>query len=192
MKVAHSVLFLSLVAYATVIGCSRSSRTTAGDAVSLRAIDLEQYEALVHSSSRKLLVVNFWASWCPPCLTELPYFVNARTKYLDRDVNVLFVSVDSDSELPSVKEILKKEGVDWTSYHRSGDANSFISSVHREWSGALPATVVYGPGGELRDFWEGAVQEAELEKKILALLQDNEAPGAHEDITGPGAGETEE
>ena len=192
MKAAHSVLFLILAASAAVIGCSRSSRVNAEDAAELRAIDFEQYEALVRSSSRKLLIVNFWASWCPPCLAELPYFVNARAKYLGRDVNVLFVSVDFDSELPSAKEILRKNGVHWTSYHQNGDANSFISNVHGEWSGALPATAIYGPGGELRDFWEGAVQESELEDKIVALLQDNESPGRREGTTRPGEDEMEE
>lgn len=132
------------------------------------------YNDLVQEiSSRKgrIVIVNFWATWCMPCRVEFPDFVRFGKEFEDKGVDVVFVSTDYEPDMPQVVDFLEENQVPWESYIKTGVDFEFITSFHSEWSGALPATFVYDQNGSLRAFWEGITSFKELESTVAAILE---------------------
>lgn len=127
-------------------------------------------KAVDEVSASAAVVVNFWATWCHPCREEFPMFVQTGQSYRRRGVKLMFVSMDFREDQKAVVEFLEKQGADLPSYLRTGKDHEFITTVHSPWSGALPATVVYGPKRKLRYFWEGIVKEEQLTKALDTLV----------------------
>lgn len=161
----HLTLMLALL----LSGCAAKSPNT-----SELAPEPVNYNDLVQEiSSRKgrIVVVNFWATWCMPCRVEFPDFVRFGKEFEDKGVDVVFVSTDYEPDMPQVIDFLKEHDVPWESYMKTGVDFEFISSFHSEWSGALPATFVYDRNGSLRAFWEGITSFKELESSVSAILE---------------------
>ncbi len=121
------------------------------------------------------VVVNFWATWCEPCLEEFPGFVSVARAYASKEVKVLFVSMDFPDEQEPVLAFLREAGASLPSYLRRGKDHDFIMTVHSSWSGALPATLIYGSKKKIRYFWEGKVDEAQLRKALDELIAEASA-----------------
>jgi len=85
-------------------------------------------------------------------------------------LKLVLVSADFDDQLPGVHAFLGKNGVRDTTYLKAGDDMTFINTLSRDWSGALPATFVYDPQGRLVSFWEGKADEARFEKAVRQAL----------------------
>jgi len=103
--------------------------------------------------------VNYWATWCGPCVEEFPMIVHLAEKFTD-DAIILFVSTDWLDAKQRVIEFLQKQGVTGLSLIKNQNDNEFIDSISREWSGALPFTIVYDKNtGNVVDFWEGKQPE---------------------------------
>ncbi len=90
-------------------------------------------------------IINFWATWCKPCVEELPYFEDIHKKYANQPVKVILVSLDFKTHietklLPFIKENkLESEVISLV----DSDANSWIDKVDTNWDGAIPITIVY-------------------------------------------------
>ncbi len=118
-----------------------------------------------------LYVVNFWATWCKPCIAELPYFEQAHTRYKANKVKVLLVSMDFPNELekrvvPFIKKRnLKPEVV----LLEDPDPNTWINKVNPQWQGDIPATVLY-KNSRRQDFKSGEIKEEELNTLIKKHL----------------------
>ena len=128
--------------------CSRSpvdlQEATAGDILT----------AVAKHKGEKAVLVNYWATWCGPCVKEFPMIVELSKKYADEAV-VLFVSADWLDEKKRAMEFLKKQGVKGLSFIKNQKDNEFIDGIHKDWSGALPFTIVYGKNsGNVVDSWE--------------------------------------
>ncbi|MCB2203831.1 TlpA family protein disulfide reductase [bacterium] len=118
-----------------------------------------------------ILVINFWATWCAPCVAELPYFEELRSRYPSGQVRVLLVSLDFPKQLEKrLLPFLEKKDI-----HSSvvvlddPDANSWIDRVSPEWSGAIPATLILGPG--IREFREQSFTRKELFTLVQSLVE---------------------
>lgn len=133
------------------------------------------YDALlseIKDTDAEVTVVNFWATWCGPCREEFPAFVQLGKDFESEGVRVLFVSMDFDDEVPEVAAFLAEQNWDRPSYLRTGNDHEFISALHDEWSGVLPATMVYRQEGELVDFWQGEpVTFEELHTRVLNAVR---------------------
>lgn len=99
----------------------------------------------------KAVLLNMWASWCGPCVEEFPHIVKLQRKY-DQRLRVIFVSADFERE-PAV-DFLRKQGVDWTTYFKTGNDQSFIESVSDNWTGAMPFTKIIDKKGNVVASWE--------------------------------------
>tara|TARA_R110000868_G_scaffold37111_1_gene131270 strand:- start:7221 stop:7706 length:486 start_codon:yes stop_codon:yes gene_type:complete len=117
----------------------------------------------------KPVLINFWATWCIPCIEEFPYIMELKDKYGD-DFELIFVSGDFTEAKGEAKEFLKNQEVNFTTYYKVGNDNEFITTISDTWSGALPYTVIYSKDGTVSTEWEGKqefeVFEAELLKAI--------------------------
>jgi thiol-disulfide isomerase/thioredoxin len=121
----------------------------AGEPVKL--VKPEQYKArIVAPKKGRVLVVNFWATWCDPCREEMPSLVAASKGFPSKDVAVVLVSVDSLKATPAVEKYLAKEKVPFVCWQaKSRDPQTFVDAVDRSWSGAVPYTLVYSRTGTL-------------------------------------------
>jgi len=116
-------------------------------------------------------VINFWSTWCAPCIKELPYFEALGAKYSDQKVKVILVSLDFPKQLETkLKPFLKENSLQSEVLVLTDpDANSWVDKVNPAWSGAIPATVVYK--GDKNEFYEKAFEDlAELEEVVTPFL----------------------
>ncbi len=118
----------------------------------------------------KVYVVNFWATWCAPCVKELPAFEQLQAKYADRGVKVLLVSLDFPGHLESrLKPFLQQMNIQSEVVLLDDpDANRWIPLVDESWQGAIPATVVYTK--DYRAFHQREFTFEQLEAVIKPLL----------------------
>ncbi|WP_422107605.1 TlpA family protein disulfide reductase [Winogradskyella sp.] len=144
--------------------------TNAQSDIDLRIYDYDGLEPLINKTDNKIHVVNFWATWCAPCVKELPYFEAIKEKYESNNVEVLLVSLDFprnyDSKLkPFIKKHnLKSEVVAFDDV----DQNRWIPAINEAWTGALPATIIYN--NEKRQFYERSFTLEELETELKQFL----------------------
>ncbi len=123
---------------------------------------------IVHRASSKdtLYIINFWATWCAPCVGELPEFNALQSRYANMPVKVLLVSLDFKGDntfkLARFLELKKiKPEVVWLS---DTDPNVFIPKIDNSWEGSIPATVIVQPGKQFKKFIEGTITEKQISK----------------------------
>ncbi len=151
---------------------TRMQRASTG-ALKILPIDEKTYSKLLAQTKGKVKLVNFWATWCQPCVTEFPGILKLREKYQARGLEVIFVSADLvDDKNGPVTEFLRKHNVDFITYILDAkDTDGFINAVSDKWSGALPATFIYDQKGHLVSSLFGKKDFQEFEKMILPLIQ---------------------
>jgi thiol-disulfide isomerase/thioredoxin len=89
------------------------------------------------------VVINFWATWCKPCVQELPYFKKADSLLKGENITFIFVSFDMPSKAKSVQQYIKKMNLSGTHYLISSpDLDRFINQVEKSWQGMIPYTIV--------------------------------------------------
>ena len=128
------------------------------------------YYNVISKKGEEAVLLNFWATWCAPCVAEFPMIVDLADEY-ENDLAVYFISVDWLDEKKKAISFLKKQGVDWTTFIKDEKDNAFINGIHAEWSGALPFTILYGKtSGEVVDFWEGEQPDERFTKAVNAAI----------------------
>jgi thiol-disulfide isomerase/thioredoxin len=123
------------------------------------------------SSPDTFYVVNFWATWCGPCVKELPEFEKLERQFAGRPVKVLMVSLDFKEAYPGkiVKFINRKKLKQEVVWLNETDANVFIPKIEKMWEGSIPATLLVYPKNYYRNFFDGMVTA-----KQLSLLIDKQ------------------
>jgi thiol-disulfide isomerase/thioredoxin len=128
-------------------------------------------EPLLQPPVSGILILNFWATWCAPCVEELPYFEEVTRKHDPREVRVVLINLDFRKQLTKrLLPFLQKRDIASTVVILDDpDANAWIDKIHPEWSGAIPATLILGPG--IRDFREQSFTRNELHSLIESYLE---------------------
>jgi thiol-disulfide isomerase/thioredoxin len=125
----------------------------AGPAASepVKLVKPEQYRSRVVAAKKgRVLLVNFWATWCDPCREEMPALVSAAKGFSSKDLAVALVSTDSLKKTPQVQKFLAAGKIPFVCWQaKSPDPKRFIDAVDRTWDGAVPYTLVYDRKGEL-------------------------------------------
>ena len=127
------------------------------------------------SSQDTIYIVNFWATWCGPCLKELPEFDKLNEAYANRPVKIVLVSVDFPNDYPKkvVNLIKKRKLTHEVGWLNETDANYFIPKIDNRWQGSIPATLILSNRNEYKNFFEGMVSAKQLQvliDKQLALM----------------------
>ena len=134
----------------------------------VEVVDLAELERKMIHTENRLTLFNFWATWCGPCIKELPHFDALASK--NKNVKVYLVSVDFPSELEKVKKFVAKKSWDAdVLFLNEKDADRYMTVIHTEWSGAIPATLFVTNDGKTF-FHEKAFTEEELEKHVKNYL----------------------
>lgn len=136
----------------------------------LEIYDYDGLEPLINRKDNKIHVVNFWATWCAPCVKELPYFEAVHKQYKDKGVEVLLVSLDFPNTYDTrLKPFIKKHALkSKVVAFDDTDQNRWIPAINKNWSGALPATIIYR--GDQRQFYEKSFTQDELEIELKQFI----------------------
>jgi thiol-disulfide isomerase/thioredoxin len=135
-------------------------------------ITLQQLQSkTIRTDNDSVYVVNFWATWCKPCVAELPYFEEAGKQFAAKNVKVVLVSLDLLADKEKVNQFIQNKNIQNDVYLlNETDPNSWINKIDTTWSGGIPSTVIYKKGVKLF-FHEGdfATQQ-ELDSVIQSKL----------------------
>jgi len=133
----------------------------------VKTVDMQQLQTMTGKQSNDTLyVVNFWATWCKPCVHEMPYFETSSQKFKNQKVKFIFVSTNYAREAEQVKNFINQKKVQSdVLLINAGTPNSWIDAIDSNWSGAIPATIMY-KHGKTALFHEGEFTQAQLDSVI--------------------------
>jgi peroxiredoxin len=139
--------------------------------VSIQAVDLEAVAKLAKNDTKKLLLVNLWATWCGPCVAELPEFVNMNRMYRGREFQLLTISLDDIAKKDDALRVLKENHVAASNLILSADdRDKFAEALDQEWPGPVPYTILIAPGGKIVYRKTGAIEPLEVKRAIVNFL----------------------
>ncbi len=135
-------------------------------------IKVPELTKILNSPDNKLFVINFWATWCQPCIIELPHFEKVAKDYDPAKVKFILVSLDFPSQIKSrLIPFLKKNKVTLdVAVMTDVDYNSWIDLIDPLWQGNIPATLFLNNTTKKRYFHMGTVDEPGLKKYINSFL----------------------
>lgn len=139
--------------------------------VRLNPVDEAGYLKQVAARKGKVLLVNFWATWCEPCRKEMPELGRVQTSLRSRGFELLTISADEPEDEKAAVAFLVKAGIPDPAYlKRVKNDDRFINSIDAKWSGALPALVLYDQSGKKVRTWVGESDLKAVEAAIKKLL----------------------
>lgn len=138
--------------------------------VDVKVMRFNQFESYLNQDNDTLYIVNFWATWCKPCVAELPYFEKINSEYANNKVKVILVSVDFKDDLESrLIPFLKNKNIkSEVILLDETDPNTYIDKVSKKWSGAIPVTYIYR--GDNVNFYEKNFTYKDLNLLVMQFL----------------------
>ncbi len=162
-----------------VFGCStkwkeksdwivKAQQEWAKEPVQLNDIDVAGIKDLLKNDSDKLRLINIWATWCGPCVTEFPEFITMNRMYRKRDFEFISISADDPAKKEKALQFLQKQQASNVNYIFSGDDKyQLIEAVDPNWQGALPYTILVEPGGKIVYARQGIIDPLQMKKTII-------------------------
>jgi thiol-disulfide isomerase/thioredoxin len=153
------------IAVVVVILCSLQG-VTAQKAI---VVKFDALQKILDTKSDQIQVINFWATWCAPCIKELPLLekINAQKNL---NAKITLINLDYADKLDKVNEFMVRKNIQSDVLLLDDiDYNSWIDKVDKSWSGAIPATLIINPRTGKRKFVEKELKEGELENLIATL-----------------------
>jgi peroxiredoxin len=172
------------VARTKVVGCSIKwagkeaqvqayMEKLAAEPVLLAKADAEVLRALRKNDSGKLRLVNFWTTWCPPCVAEFGEFVTINRMYRHRDFEMVLVSMNRPDEENRVMEFLKKQQASNRNLiFASADRENLINAFNPEWQGEVPYTVLIDPEGKVVYGETGSIDPLMVKRAVLKAMNE--------------------
>lgn len=140
----------------------------AKEPVSLDTITETGIKDLLKNTSGKLRLINVWATWCGPCVTEFPDFITINRMYRKRDFEFVSISADNPSNKEKVAKFLQQQQASCKNYlFNEIDKYKLIEAVDPNWQGALPYTILVEPGGKIIYGKQGTINPAAIKKMIV-------------------------
>jgi peroxiredoxin len=133
--------------------------------------DINGIKEILANKTEKYWLINVWATWCGPCVIEFPEFVTMQRMYGARDFEFVSISTDGVKKKEKVLEFLKDKSAATKNYlYSAEDKYPFIEAVDKNWSGALPYTLLIAPGGEIVYAHQGVIDPLEVKKEIMKKI----------------------
>ena len=137
---------------------------------SVKTYTYSELKPLLEKNDGKTYIVNFWATWCAPCVKELPYFEKIKKEYDDKNVEVLLVSLDFPKQVEKklIPFINKRKLNSKVVLLDDINEDVWIKAIDENWSGAIPATLIYNKNK--RSFYEHSFDYETLEKELQTFI----------------------
>lgn len=137
----------------------------------VKMVNYNELKPYLEKNDDTTYIVNFWATWCAPCVKELPYFEKIKQEYASKNVEVLLVSLDFPKQVEKkiIPFINKKQLQSEVVLLNDIDENVWIKAIDSTWSGALPATLIYNKNN--RKFYEQSFDYSMLETELKTFLK---------------------
>jgi thiol-disulfide isomerase/thioredoxin len=122
-----------------------------------------------------IYVVNFWSTWCKPCIEEIPYLQSITKKYADKKVKLLLVSLDTYKSYPEkLNAFIKKHKIySAIAWLNETDADIFCPAIDNKWSGAIPATIIVNSKTGYKNFFEEKFSPKQFELELKKAFAGN-------------------
>lgn len=165
--IISSALLLFAAAAVTVVVVNHES--VAKDRLppfTLKTLDGTDWSSTQHNN--KVLVINFWATWCPPCRKEMPVFVDLQHEYASRGVEFIGIAIDNAE---SVRDFVSSYGVDFTILLGESEGAELTKQLGNK-MGGLPYTVIVDSNGIVHTRHIGAIEREQLDPILAQLSAD--------------------
>lgn len=140
----------------------------AKEPVSIETIDESGLKELISNKTDKLRLINVWATWCGPCVTEFPDFMQMQHMYRLRDFEFVSVSADNpDKKEKALKFLQGKHASNKNYIFNIEDKYKLIEAIDPNWQGALPYTILVEPGGKIVYAKQGPIDAKMMKKAIV-------------------------
>jgi thiol-disulfide isomerase/thioredoxin len=134
----------------------------------VEVVKFDRLQNIIEGKAEKIQVINFWATWCAPCVKELPLFEKLNAD--EKEVKVTLVNLDFADKEKKVESFLSKKKMKTEVLLLDEiDYNTWIDKVDQSWGGAIPATLIINPKNGKRKFIERELQEGELQKLLAEV-----------------------
>lgn len=129
------------------------------------------YREILKSNRGKVVLVDFWATWCGPCREEMPKLAALANQLRNRGFVLITISADDPEQEGEAYDFLQRQGIRMPAYIKHvKDDEQFINSIDRAWSGALPALFLYDRQGRKAASFIGETETARLKSAVEKLL----------------------
>ena len=160
-----------ITALAIIVSCTEHkeiNNVSYVEGTTIKSFDFNGLQSYIDNYPSEKVVVNFWATWCAPCIKEIPAFEKITEKYNSEEVKVLLVSLDFPDQIDKLTTFIDtKEIKSEVVFLDDGDANSWIPKIDKSWSGAIPATLIKTKKN--KKFYEQSFSYAKLENEIKEI-----------------------
>jgi thiol-disulfide isomerase/thioredoxin len=137
----------------------------------LAPVNEASYPKLIAEHRGKVVLVDFWATWCVPCRKEMPELVKLESRLRPKGIQLITISADEPENQPEAESFLSQYNVQAPAYiRRANDDDKFINSIDTKWSGALPAIFVYDKSGRKVKMFVGETSIKDVEATVNKLL----------------------
>ena len=136
----------------------------------ISVVNFDELYSKIDLSSGKTYVINFWATWCSPCVKELPYFEYVNKEYSDKNVKVILVSLDFPSQIkPKLKPYIFSKNIhSEVVLLDDADINTWVPKVSEKWDGGIPATLIVNKSNY--NFYPNPFEKDQLLNEITKVL----------------------
>ncbi|WGH76801.1 TlpA family protein disulfide reductase [Tenacibaculum tangerinum] len=159
-----------LVALFTTLFSSVITKAQVTNTSNITTLNYEELKPFLHQNNDTTYVVNFWATWCLPCVKELPAFEKIQQAYKNKKVEVVLVNLDFAKQVETnlIPFIKKKKLQSKVLHFEDANEQFWIRDISEKWSGAIPATLIYNK--QKRKFYERTFSYEELQNELQTFL----------------------
>jgi thiol-disulfide isomerase/thioredoxin len=156
------------------VGAENEIKESEKEPAKVEMASSDEIKALRANPTGKLLLVNFWATWCEPCMVEFPEIQKMVRTYKKRPLEIVTVSINNPDELEFVQSFLEEQhAINRNLFFNGKDPADAVSAFRTGWNGGVPYTVLISPGGEVLFKTQGAMNIVEVRRAILRNLPDD-------------------